>query len=133
MDPLSSSPTSTIGVVFLNFKLRDRVSGITYQCYIRIGEKNSSRSFSIDMVKNEILKWVSQIRFTGGGIPKMIIQIDVPIGQQYCIPYFSTKFLVVDLVSVLGVSYQEIYNANFEVIQTDCSIISFPRDATEYP
>uniref|UniRef100_A0AAT9JN92 Matrix protein n=1 Tax=Macrotermes natalensis lispivirus 1 TaxID=3133481 RepID=A0AAT9JN92_9MONO len=133
MEVLTSSPTATIGVIFLLFKLRDRNTGITYHTSIRFGEKNPSRTFSQEMIKREVLKWISQIRFTGLGVPKMILQIDIPLGQQYCTPYFSTKYLVVDLVNVLGVSYQEICFANFEVTQTDCNIIPFPRDATEYP
>uniref|UniRef100_A0AAT9J9X5 Matrix protein n=1 Tax=Macrotermes bellicosus lispivirus 1 TaxID=3133480 RepID=A0AAT9J9X5_9MONO len=133
MNPLTYSPTSTIYVIYLVMKLRDRNAGVTYYCNIRIGEKNTNRSFSNDMIKREILKWVSQIRFTDSYIPKMIIQMDIPPSQPYCIPYFSTKFLVIDLPSVLGVSYQEICLANFEVVDTNCIIIQFPRDATEYP
>lgn len=130
---MSLSPSSTTYMVYLVCQLKDRNTGIVFHCDILIGEKPTARNFSDAIVVREVMRWISSIRFLQPAVAKMVVQFDIPEGQAYMIPYFHTRYLLVDLRKTLGVPIQEIYNASFEVIKSDCIIVPQPKGSTDYP
>lgn len=124
------SPSSTQYRVYLEFKLKDKITGIVYFGSILLGERNHLRPLSIDSLIQEVTKWISIVRFPKSPQPIMVIQFNIPTDQQILLMEFSTPYLIIDLVRNLGVPVQEIYNASFEIVHLECSVVGVPRNST---
>jgi hypothetical protein len=128
---MAGSPSSTISSVYYTFKLRNKRNHADYCGTIKLGEKNRSITYSDDNVSQEVIKWISSIRFSKPCVGQMIIEIDIPENQKFIIPLHVEKFIIVDLSTILGVSYQEICREKFEVIDANVFVDTVPFNATK--
>ncbi|UUW06594.1 VP3 [Cat Tien Hospitalitermes Lispi-like virus] len=130
-DQLQLSPGSALINVDLLVKIKDKSSGLVYNGLINIGTKPPLRSYQEDTIRREILRWVQWIRFTKPPLSKMVICWNVPADQQYVVTSKTNGHLVIDIPKLMGISPQEIFNAQFEMHHIDVIFTALPKDSFE--
>jgi len=125
------SPSSNVTLIYLTFKLKDKKTGIFYSGSVPIGTKNSSRIYSDDLIKREIRRWITSVKFTHPLASKMIVKWEEPEDQQYIYKSFDEQHIILYLPRVLGVPFQEICSAELEMQECDILLCVQPKNAIE--
>jgi hypothetical protein len=108
--------------VYMVFKVKDKSEGVTYHGRWKVGEKTSTRLYPDEVIKQELMKWISYVRFTSPPLSKMIIKWDPPASQPYMDTLLHRQFLAIDLVQTLSISPQEIFFSTFELRSMEAAI-----------
>jgi len=123
------SPTSNKYLIYYTYEITNRSTGVHYYGRIKIGEKNPNRNHTNEIICRELYHWPISVRFTKPKIAVMIVKWDIPPDQPYVLLDFTSQYLTIDLPTNLGVSYQDIHDAKFEMVHHDIIVDSIPKSS----